>query len=78
MALTWSERVSLLTSDIVYRHLPEPGGLHTLVRDGGADQPVLAEALRVDDVLSGLGCDVLAEFSCVAWEKLAERNPSEP
>ena len=55
------------------RHLPEPGGLHTAVRDGGADQPVLAQTLRVDDVLPGLGRDVLAELSLVAGEELQER-----
>ena len=55
------------------RHLPEPGGLHPAVRDGGADQPVLAQTLRVDDVLPGLGRDVLAELSLVAGEELQER-----
>ena len=51
---TLTAREALLTLDIVDDHLAKPAGLHSPVRDGGADQAVLAETLGVHDVLAGL------------------------
>ena len=51
---TLTAREALLTLDVVDDHLAKPAGLHSPVRDGGADEAVLAETLGVHDVLAGL------------------------
>ena len=49
--------------------VPLPGGLDPPVRDGGAGLALGAEALRVDNILARLGCDVFTELGGVArWQ----------